>query len=476
MIPPMGSQGAAGIAWSCALAFVVVAGFAVAQVGCDGRPLPIGDGAGTGGSFVIGAGGSGVGGSVLGAGGSGVGGSVLGAGGSGVGGAGAGGRGAGGSGAGGAIPGCDSNCLTGEMCAGGICRGPNSRWTTLGGDVHHSGFNVNETGGPPTALAWQAALTQATLWPVVSDGTTVYASASSASSQTGLSALSATDGSKVWSYDFGNVFSVGQPTIDDLHVYIAQCNNYMGTYMYSFYSSDGPNMLAWLTSFNAQWELYWAPLVAPNGRIYFDGGTYGGLYGLDVTSGAQSFFNSSLEQEDQWSPLLLNGMIYTAVGGKLRAHDPTTGTTLSTVTISPNPPGASTPVSDGDKIYVIVSPNLYAFRTGQTTPTWTASASFTGMPAVANGVVYAISDRQLHAINATSGAELWTFPGDGQLGYPPAVAGDYVYVAGRSTAYALKVSTQAAAWKAPGGWLSIAGGKLYVAQPNGTLSAYTLGH
>lgn len=122
-------------------------------------------------------------------------------------------------------------------------------------------------------------------------------------------------------------------------------------------------------------------------------------------------------------------------------------------------------------------PNLYAFRPGQATPTWIASASFTGVPAVANGVVYAISGRQLSAIDASTGAVLWTFPGDGQLGYPPAIAGDYVYVAGRRTAYALKASTQVAVWKTtPGGWLSIAGGKFYVAQPNGTLSAYTLAH
>ena len=99
------------------------------------------------------------------------------------------------------------------------------------------------------------------------------------------------------------------------------------------------------------------------------------------------------------------------------------------------------------------------------------------MPAVANGAVYAISGGQLFAIDAGSGARLWAFPGDGQLSYPPVVAGDYVYVASTSVAYAVKISTQVAAWKAtPGGWLSIAGGKLYVAQPNGTLSAYTLAH
>ena len=89
----------------------------------------------------------------------------------------------------------------------------------------------------------------------------------------------------------------------------------------------------------------------------------------------------------------------------------------------------------------------------------------------------AISDGQLRATDAGSGAFLWTFPGDGVLSYPPVVAGNYVYVASMNVAYAVKPSTQIAGWKGtPGGWLSVAGGNLYVAQPNGTLSAYTLGH
>ncbi len=491
MIPAMRRQGAAGIAWSSGVA--LVAGLALAPGGCGGRPLAIGDGAGTGGASGI-AGASGAGGTLAGSGGSGAGGSVGGIGGHGVGGAGVGGRGAGGAGVGGRGAGgagvggnggiggttvlCDSTCLTGEMCIAGLCRGSTSRWTTLGGDVHHSGFNANETGGPPSALSWQAALAQAPLWPVVSDGTTVYSSAQTYfSTTTLLSALSASDGHTLWSHDFGNIFGVGQPTVEGSHVYIAQCNNAMGTYMYSFSTSS---TLFWSAPLTAQWERYWAPLVAPTGRIYFDGGVGGGLYGLDTGSGSQAFLNTSLEQYDEWSPLLLNGVVYTFIAGRLRAHDPNSGNILSTATV---PWGSmfgsmrTAPISDGEKIYVVAPPNLYAFRPGQSTPAWIASELFSGMPAVAGGVVYAIAGGQLRAIDASSGMDLGAFVGDGALSYPPVVAGDYVYVASVDVVYAVKRSTLVAAWKsAPGGWLSIAGGRLYVAQPEGTLSAYTLAH
>jgi hypothetical protein len=492
MMPSMGRQLAAAIGWTGGVALVAV----LAQGGCDGRPLAPIDGAGTGGTFggagasgtggyvAIGVGGRGAGGA--GAGGRGVGGAGVGgrgAGGSGVGGAGVGGRGAGGSGAGGAGVGgagvggaavlCDSSCLAGEMCIAGVCRGSTSRWTTLGGDVHHSGFNVNETGGPPTVLAWQAPLAQSALWPVVSDGTTVYASAQTYFANTTLlSAVSAADGHTFWSHDFGYVFGVGQPTVDGSRVYIAQCNHAADTFMYSFAGSSTP---FWSASFGAQWERFWAPLVSSSGRIYFDGGQYGGMYGLDTSNGSQLFFNASLGQIDQWSPLLLNGMIYTFLGSELRTHDPISGAVLSETVI--NTGGAHTPISDGDKIYAISPPNLYAVHPGQSAPAWVSSDAFSGMPAVANGVVYAISGGQLKAVDASTGMLLWTSAGDGDLSYPPVVAGDYVYVASTNVVLAVKRSSQVAVWKAtPGGWLSIAGGQLYVAQSNGTLSAYTLAH
>ena len=83
MMPPMRQQLAAAIGWTSALAA------ALAQAGCDGRPLARTGVAGTGGASGF-AGASGIGGFV-----------VIGVGGSGVGGAGVGGRGAGGSGTGG---------------------------------------------------------------------------------------------------------------------------------------------------------------------------------------------------------------------------------------------------------------------------------------------------------------------------------------------------------------------------------------
>jgi len=372
--------------------------------------------------------------------------------------------------------GCGKVCASGQACANGVCHTGVSRWPTLGADIHHSGFNADETGTPPLVPAWAVALTNAALWPAVTDGSTIYVTAETYfQGSTLLSALSPTDGKVIWSYDFGDIFGIGQPTVDAGHVYVARCNNTPGSFMYAFVAATGK--VFWTEPVTAQWEHYWAPLVI-GPRMYFDAGEYGGLYGLSTADGSQLFFNSSLEQYDEWSPLYVGGTVYSFVEGNLRAHDELTGKIVSTASVTWDWRGWSmltAPISDGAKIYFIAPPNLFAYLPGQTTSTWTANGGYQGMPAVASGVVYAISAGQLRANDAGTGAVQWTFPADSALKYPPVIAGRWVYVASDANVYAVDTTTQKAVWSgAPGGWLSIAGGQLLVAQSNGILSAYAL--
>jgi hypothetical protein len=385
-------------------------------------------------------------------------------------------------GAGGATggTGCDSVCDASEFCVHGICRGPISRWPTLGGDVHHSGFNANETGTPPLTPAWTAALASSGgLWPAVSDGTRIYVTENGYfDSATGMWALDPATGHTLWSYNFGRVSDLGQATVDRGSVYVAQVNSTPGTYMYSFVASTGK--ILWSLPISAQWEHYWAPLVTPAGYLYFDGGYYGGFYGLRASDGTQIFFDGGYPQWDSWSPTFLGGQIYTYVAGYLMTNDLLTNAVLQTVSVQIPYKGApysmnAAPVSDGEKIYLVAPPSLVAYLPGKTTPEWTASGAYTGMPAVANGVVYTVSGGQLRANDAATGNILWTFAGDSALSFPPAVAGRFVYVASSTHVYAFDTVAQQMVWSTtPGGWISIAGGQVYVAQANGTLAAYAL--
>jgi hypothetical protein len=127
--------------------------------------------------------------------------------------------------------------------------------------------------------------------------------------------------------------------------------------MYSFVAADGK--ILWSQPFGSQWEHYWAPLVV-GGRVYFDGGGYGGLYGLDQASGTQLFFASEA-QWDEWSPLYLDNYAYVFTDGNLHMHDPASGTVVRSAMVAWIWNGYSmntSPVSDGSSIYIISPPNL----------------------------------------------------------------------------------------------------------------------
>jgi outer membrane protein assembly factor BamB len=120
-------------------------------------------------------------------------------------------------------------------------------------------------------------------------------------------------------------------------------------------------------------------------------------------------------------------------------------------------------------------PNLISFGPNLGSPRWTANGAYQSQPAVADGVVYAISGGQLRANDAATGTVLWTFAADSALKYPPVVAAGHVYVASDASVFAVELATQDQAWKdTPGGWLSIARGQLLVAAQDGTLVAWSL--
>jgi outer membrane protein assembly factor BamB len=80
--------------------------------------------------------------------------------------------------------------------------------------------------------------------------------------------------------------------------------------------------------------------------------------------------------------------------------------------------------------------NVYALKASTGAKLWsfTTGSFVTSSPAVANGVVYVLSDN-LYALKASTGALLWSYPVSGStdlccLSSSPAVANGVVYVGG----------------------------------------------
>lgn len=368
---------------------------------------------------------------------------------------------------------CNNICATVESCVASTCQTDVNRWQTLGGDLRHSGFNPNESGTPPLTRAWRADFGVGALEPVVSDGTAVFVSQSGYGFTNQLWAVSAVDGSVLWSHDFGSLPLIGQPTFDAGRLYVAQSDFSGDTFLYALDAPTGAFL--WMQPFDSGFETIWAPLVIRS-TLYFASTI--GLYSADSMTGMVKFVQG-LDGFEQWTPLYLQATVFTFSAGHLRAHDQETGAVLGTAEVAWDPMSfprmATAPVSDGQKIYMVAQPTnrLFAFRPGEPLPDWTAVGPYTSMPAVADGIVFAVAGGVLRAHDSGTGMLLWTFSGDSMLNHPPAIAGHWVYVASDAQVYAVDISTASLAWSdASGGWLSIAAGKLYVAGNDGFLTAY----
>jgi hypothetical protein len=95
---------------------------------------------------------------------------------------------------------------------------------------------------------------------------------------------------------------------------------------------------------------------------------------------------------------------------------------------------------------------------------WTVDGNYDDtIPAVADGVVYALGNSALEARQLTDGELLWSFAGDNSLTNAPVVAGEYLYVASDVHTYVLNRTTHAVEWQVDhDGWLAIADGFLYI--------------
>ncbi len=355
-----------------------------------------------------------------------------------------------------------------------------SPWTTAGGNPARTGENLAEWGGPPTDFLWQRAFAPNptnTVFsqPVVSANGVVYAAYYVYSREYRLYALNAENGTVIWYRTFPGISNLGQPTVSDGKLYIAQGNHSNDSFMWCFDGATGAPI--WNSAMSVQWPRFWAPLVV-DGAVFSQSGYYGGLQGWDADTG-RSRFVVSLEQTDEWSPSYYGGKVYSLARNILRAHNPLTGATLVTYPALPSTSKGSnfSALADG-AAFVVNGGKLFRIELDQpaSAPAWTATGyNFAGVAAISDNVVYAISSGSLLATNATTGEWMWNFPGDTKLYHSPVIAGDYIYVSSTFNTYAVNRKTHLAEWTvSQGGKLSIADGKLYIMPNDAVLRAYRL--
>ncbi|MEZ4405088.1 MAG: PQQ-binding-like beta-propeller repeat protein [Polyangiales bacterium] len=375
---------------------------------------------------------------------------------------------------------CGHPCAEGTACVGGACGAGGSAWPTLGGDNRHTGFAAGETGVPPLALAWSAAVAVSALWPVVVSDHRVFVTANYNMTLSALEALRVEDGARVWTRSFGSqVYAVGQPTVAEGAVYVAQGQTPgSGGSAPSFSSFDAATgALRWRSAIDAlTYTQIYAPIVE-GGAVFTQGGPNGaGLYAFETRDGARRFFRA-MDQSDAWSPSSVGGALYTFVRGRFDRLNLSTGASLGTTTVLPWSGAQRTevvPALSATRAVLTSSSNLIAVNLSTGAVEWTNPGGYSSSPALLDGVVYAIRGQTLVAHSESTGAALWTYAASESLRYPPVIAAGRLYVSGAAHVFAINLSTHALEWTGDtAGWLSIAEGRLFVARANGVLDVFS---
>jgi outer membrane protein assembly factor BamB len=375
----------------------------------------------------------------------------------------------------GACGACGDECPPESPCDDGASHA--SDWPTLAADSSRTGYNAGERGRPPLTPGWALSLFAVPLTPATISGTRVFVSAQPGTNggASKLLALDLATGNTLWSADFGNVSSVSQATVFKCRVYVQQsASSTIQSRLWSLRADSGE--VIWSRSF-PQRSAFSSPTVTET-SIFTLATPTGGLHGFARSNGAPLFQNTETGQADAWVGAQHAADIFTFVAGKLRRHDTTTGNVLDTISVTWNRSVStiSGPVfSPAGEVYLVAPPTLYAFEAISKRLLWSHAANVSGMPALAEGRVLAFDSQLLTAFDVATGMVQWrSLDAEGLL-HAPIVAAGFAYVTSTTATYAIDMSDGKVVWRADaGGWLTIGGGRLFIAGTDGILRSYLL--
>jgi len=361
-------------------------------------------------------------------------------------------------------------------------------WPTYGNGPAHTGYLPGKLNGLPFVLKWKSPMqySQYSYGNVLSQaaiaGGRLYVSVGYYSSGISVRALDANTGQPLWTNWPGVVF-LGPPTYDSGAVFVQQDNAAnTSSYLSSFDAVTG--YTNWSAPYVSQVYQHMAP-VAAGGRIFADTGYYHGLTGFDEAGGSQQWF-VQLGGSDQWTPAYYNGEVYTWLGS-FTEWDPATGNANWTLTNGLSGGASSRTVAiAGGRAYFVGS-SLYCVNLATHTNAWSVSGGFSGTPAIANGIVYAISNKVVSAFT-TNGVIVRQYdPNPGgyeNISGPLIVTDDALIASGAYGVYVFRladgsVQQQISSYSGPpyylyyGDTVTLANNTLYVTSTDGNVYAYT---
>ena len=204
-------------------------------------------------------------------------------------------------------------------------------------------------------------------------------------------------------------------------------------------------------------------------------------YALNATTGSV-IWNISRSYGSS-SPAVVNGLHYISSGGSsVIARNASTSVKVWETNI--NGGNEASPIVVDNVVYIADSGYVSALDALTGAIKWSKNLYISGTfnaPAVANGLVYVECGGSLvYALDADTGAQIWSFDTNANSGSTPTVAEGIVYVGSLNRGlFALNATSGAEIWNSPTNiWHSsfaVAGGVIYAGNDNGmyALNAYT---
>ena len=370
-----------------------------------------------------------------------------------------------------------------QRIAAGV--GGSDTWPMYQANARHTGFLPIDLDPSRFAFRWQRDIGgNFALNPVAAGDGKVFVSLDLwFNNVVGFYALDADDGHTVWSKSLGPVSSVNPPSYAYGMAYIQsgkESSQGIPPWIRAYDGDTGA--LVFQEPFTAQWESYLAPTVH-DGKVYVNGGYYGGMYAFDAFSGSQLWFVNTLPQYDMWTPAVDDTRAYAFLGEYtpgLYVRNRASGSPAGFID-DPNfnwngwSMNVAPVLGTGGNVIAAHNGRLICFDTATNSIRWELPAQYSGQPSLAGGRIYAVRSGLLQVVEEMTGVPSWFWPApDGPIVPPMIVTQTHVLVSTAQSVHAVDLVTRQSVWTYPiGGHLAMAGDTLYVASSDGRLTAIT---
>ena len=350
---------------------------------------------------------------------------------------------------------------------------PASPWNTFQGNEKHTGY-VPVTLNPANfAKAWEwsnptgSAITAAT----IENGKVAFSEDKYFDTQTTY-VVNKSNGSLLWSHNFGYIFGLNPPALKDGTLYVAATGASQDAFLYAFDAQTGAQKFR--SAFGAQWEHYLAPTVA-DGAVLTNGGVYGGLYSFSTTGGAQQWFKPG-PQESMLTPAVSSTDAFFYAYGSLYAVNRADGSVRFSITdplftlccyMQITAPvlgtgGTNVIAFSGDQFSGQASSSaggyyarsLINFNLDQRNISWRTTNTYITQPALVNSTLFAgtLANPSLDAISELDGTVKWSWKptsGDTRFCRNVVATQNLIFASTDVAVYAIDINTHQTVWSSP---------------------------